>query len=62
MTTEWQIFTGDYEKTMQDIRLKDGTEYIKCWPNAGVFIVMDNKIPDVPISEVTHIKKSQNWL
>ncbi len=28
MTTEWQIFTGDYEKTIQDIRLKDGTEYI----------------------------------
>lgn len=35
--SSWDQFTGDYEKQCYDIRLKDGRELIKCWPNAGSF-------------------------
>lgn len=35
---EWLPYTvGTYEKKFYDIRLKDGREYMYCWPNAGVF-------------------------
>jgi len=58
LTSDWQEFDGDYEKVMQDVRTKDGTEHIKCWPNAGMFIVMDNETADVPAKEVTHVRKT----
>lgn len=60
MTTlpdEWIEFDGmNYKKTLQDIRLKDGTEYTKCYPNAGMFIVFSGSNKQIPCSEVTHVK------
>jgi hypothetical protein len=45
------------EKRVQDIRLKDGREIIKCYPNAGKWCCLsDNKVKDIPDSEVTHTR------
>lgn len=35
--SEWKPYTGDYDKRWYDIRLKDGREFMDCWPNAGTF-------------------------
>lgn len=57
LTKEWQEYNGNYEKRVQDIRLKDGREIIKCWPNAGEWCCLKNdKLRDIPNSEVTHVK------
>lgn len=54
----WIEFDGNYKKTVQDIRLKDGTEILECWPNAGKFICLScNNQGDTPISEVSHVRK-----
>jgi hypothetical protein len=56
-TKEWQEYDHDYEKDFQDIRTKDGKEYVNCWPNAGKWIVLNAK-KDLYIldSEVTHVR------
>jgi hypothetical protein len=57
LTKDWSEYDHDYEKRVQDIRLKDGREIIKCWPNAGKWCCLsDSKIKDTPDSEVTHTK------
>ena len=57
LTLEWSEYNQDYEKRVQDIRLKDGTEILKCWPNAGKWFSMNNnKQKDILDSEVTHTK------
>lgn len=53
---EWTEFNGDYKKCIQSIRLKNGTEYEKCYPNAGIFLIFSGKELRIPISEVTHVK------
>ena len=61
LTKEWAEFDGDYEKLMQDIKLKDGTVIIGCWPNAGRFMCITNKNQkDVLCSEVTHVRLTQS--
>lgn len=30
LTHEWQEYDMDYQKKVQDIRTKDGKEYMKC--------------------------------
>lgn len=40
LTKEWTLFNGDYEKSVQDIKLFDGTVITYCWPNAGYWHVM----------------------
>lgn len=57
-TKEWQEYDHDYEKDFQDIRTKDGKEYINCWPNAGTWNVLNAGIR-IPDSEVTHIKLTE---
>lgn len=39
LTKEWSIFDGDYEKSMQDIKLFNGDVITMCWPNAGYWIL-----------------------
>lgn len=58
LTDEWQPYTGGYRKEIYAIRLKDGSEYDWAWPNAGMFCLENGK--DVPLSEVTHVKKGRN--
>lgn len=66
LTKEWMEYDGEYCKAMQDIRLKNGDEVMKCWPNAGEWHTykpgkyykqrIDN-------SEVTHVRAThdQDW-
>lgn len=57
LTKEWSEYNHDYEKRVQDIRLSDGREIIKCYPNAGKWCCLsDNKVKDIPDSKVTHTK------
>lgn len=35
LTTEWQLYDGNYQKELQDIKLKNGDIVYHCWPNAG---------------------------
>jgi hypothetical protein len=62
LTSEWVAFDGDYEKTIQDIELHDGTIYKQCWPNAGQFHCMGalpgGKTKYVPYAEVRRVRKS----
>ena len=39
LTKEWSKFDGDYEKSMQDIKLFNGDIVTMCWPNAGYWSV-----------------------
>jgi len=57
-TKEWQPYDFDYEKDFQDIRTKDGKEYINCWPNAGKWNVLSAKKPGLQImdADVTHVR------
>lgn len=68
LTKEWQPFDGEYEKEMQDIKLKTGEIVTMCWPNADTWMVcekqksgrMYNKpIPSWQVAEVrlTHSKR-----
>lgn len=56
-TKEWQEYDQDYEKDFQDIRTKDGKEYINCWPNAGKWSVLSSKKPiQIKDEDVTHVR------
>lgn len=56
-TKDWQEYDHDYEKDFQDIRTKDGKEYINCWPNAGTWNVLSSKKPlRIMDEDVTHIR------
>lgn len=41
LTKEWSEYNHDYEKKVQDIRLKNGKEVIKCWPHTKLNISRD---------------------
>ena len=57
LTKEWSRFTGDYEKSMQDIKLHDGKVILKCWPNAGVFCCCSNNDqPEIPCADVAFVR------
>ena len=61
VTKDWSEYNHDYEKKVQDIRLKDGTEIFKCYPNAGKWCCLsNNKQKDISDSEVTHTKLNTN--
>ena len=56
-TTKWQEYDHDYEKDIQDIRTKDGKEYVNCWPNAGKWSVLSSKKPlQIMDADVTHVR------
>jgi len=55
-TNEWQPYDYDYEKDFQDIRTKDGTEYVNCYPNAGTWVVLSSKNLRIKDEDVTHVK------
>lgn len=60
LTMQWQVYDHDYEKRVQDIRLKNGDEVIKCWPNSGKWCCLsgDKRYTkkDIPDAEVTHTR------
>jgi hypothetical protein len=63
LTKEWQQYDGNYCKAMQDIRLKNGDEVIKCWPNAGLWMTFKpGKYykKDIPNSDVTHVRETDD--
>lgn len=43
LTYEWQKYDGDYQKKIQDIKLKNGFIVMACYPNAGKWICLDEK-------------------
>lgn len=45
LTHEWQKYDGDYQKEIQDIKLKNGDIVMACYPNAGKWNCMDEKSP-----------------
>lgn len=66
LTKAWSPFDPKvgYEKEMQDIKLKDGTEISMCWPNAGIFVCCcNNEQPDTPAENVayTRLTHHKNW-
>jgi hypothetical protein len=64
LTKEWSEYNHDYEKVCQDIRCKDGTEFMECWPNAGKWIVLSGKKHiEVRDHNVTHtrLSHSERW-
>lgn len=64
LTKEWSRFTGDYEKSMQDIKLHDGKVILKCWPNAGAFhCFSENGRAETPYSDVAFVRLThdENW-
>ena len=56
---DWRRFViAKCKKEVQDIKLADGTEILKCWPNAGYFICLSNKAQkDIPQTLVTEVRK-----
>lgn len=60
LTTEWSEYNHDYEKRVQDIRLKNGNEVMECWPNAGKWYCLSGdkrySKKDIPDAEVTHTR------
>lgn len=60
LKSEWTEYNHDYEKKIQDIRLKNGDEVMKCYPNAGKWMCLSAnkkyKEKDIPDSEVTHTR------
>lgn len=58
LTGEWVDFNGDYEKTIQDIKLQDGRTIRRCYPNAGVFICIGTDCKtDTPYKDVKRVRK-----
>lgn len=54
---EWQPFSGDYEKKVQDIKLKDGSVIEMCYPNSGVFMCLSNNSQkDIPVKDVAFVR------
>lgn len=43
LTKEWQPYNGEYEKKMQDVKLKNGDIVFYCWPNAGQWGIFNKK-------------------
>jgi len=46
LTYEWQRYNGDYQKKIQDIKLKNGTIIMACYPNAGYWNCLDSNDPN----------------
>jgi hypothetical protein len=69
LTKEWTPFDGDYEKSMQDIKLKNGDIVTMCWPNAGRWCVCEKKGnekyygKDIPVQEAEFVRltHSERW-
>ncbi len=60
--TEWTPFDGDYEKRIQDIKLKNGDIVYECYPNAGEWNILRKKGnekyygKEIPVTEATHTR------
>ncbi len=69
LTKEWQLFDGNYEKEMQDIKLFNGDIITMCWPNAGYWCICDKegnekyyprddlKVKEAEFVRLTHSKR-----
>ena len=45
LTYDWQRYDGDYQKKIQDIKLKNGDVVMACYLNAGHWMCLDSKSP-----------------
>jgi hypothetical protein len=54
---EWAPYSGEYDKKFYDVRLKDGRELYRCWPNSGSFHQTDSGNARVSEKYVTHVRK-----
>jgi len=50
----WIPYNGDYEKQFYNIRLKDGRVLKCCWPNAGMWFVLNGAM--IKSDQVTHVQ------
>lgn len=60
-TRDFKPFTGYYEKSMVDIRTKDGDIILGCWPNAGFMNPCFNdgnpkEFKKIPYSDVYEVR------
>lgn len=68
LTKEWSEFDHKkgYEKRMQDVKLKNGDILFCCWPNAGVWMICDEKLnpknkgQEISVRETTHVRLTNN--
>jgi len=63
LTKEWSKFDGNYEKSMQDIKLHNGDIVTMCWPNAGYWGVLKREgnekyygRSDIKVSEAEFVR------
>jgi hypothetical protein len=62
LTKEWTKFNGDYEKSMQDIKLYNGEVISMCWPNAGFWNVCKKQgqekyyDKEIPVKEAEYVR------
>jgi hypothetical protein len=62
LTKEWTKFNGDYEKSMQDIKLFNGDIIFMCWPNAGFWNVCKKEgqkkyyDKEIPVKEAEYVR------
>lgn len=62
LTYEWQDYDGDYQKSLQDVILKDGTIVENVWPNAGFWMQCDNAKPiPIPHDQAAKVRLNKNW-
>lgn len=70
LTKEWTKFDGDYEKSMQDIKLLNGDIIFMCWPNAGYWHICNSVRngsysgrDDIKVKEAEYVRLThdENW-
>ena len=67
LTKEWSKFDGDYEKSMQDIKLFNGDIITMCYPNAGLWNIFQEEgnekyygRQDLKVREAEYVRLTHN--
>ena len=60
----WQPYLGDYDKFEYDIKLKSGEYIMNCYPNGGLFNVLDSNdaYEENNIAEIRFSQEPKTWL
>ena len=59
MIHKWKRYTGEYEKEEYSILTDNGEYFTPCWPNAGVFHVLDGSHKEINGEQVFYIKQCE---
>lgn len=65
LTYQWQPYNGNYQKKIQDIKLKNGDIVTRCYPNAGFWNPTQKKGnekyygTEIPHTEAEFVKLSE---